>query len=67
MDNLNEMGLTELSQDNLEEIDGGLGVALKIDFSGILDALLETVTGLTSAVLGAVGGVTGGATDGVLN
>lgn len=59
MDNLHELGLTEMNQSQMEDINGGLSVDLGLDLSGVSD-LLGTVSGLLSSILGVVGGIGGG-------
>lgn len=60
MDNLKELGLVELNETNLDEINGG---ALNIAITG-LDQLLATITVLVStllaSVLGSLDGLLGG-------
>lgn len=55
MENLNEIGLTELNETAMEEITGGIGLGLEIDISdvtGLLDSLLGSVSGIGGGVLG---------------
>lgn len=49
MENLNEIGLTELSEQNLQEINGGIVDGL---LDGLLGGLVDTITGLLDGLLG---------------
>lgn len=57
MENLNEIGLTELNEKNLQEINGGISVDLSeinldIDISDVTNLL----GGLLASLLGSIGG-----------
>lgn len=57
MKNLNEVGLTELSEKNLQEVNGGISVNLS-EISLDVDISDETgvLGGLLASLLGSIGG-----------
>ena len=64
MNNLNELGLVELNETNLDEINGG-SVNVDLNVSGI-EQLLGSVGSLLSGLLGTVVALVGGLLGGVL-
>jgi len=59
MENLEDVGLVELNETSLQEINGGLLDGL---LDGLLGGLLDTVTGLVDGLLGGIlgdGGILG--------
>lgn len=53
MENLNEIGLTELNETSLEEINGGISIDIDIsDVTDLLNNLLGSLLGLGGGLLG---------------
>ena len=60
MDNLNEIGLIELNENSLEEINGGIIIGIGLDLALDLENPLGLIDLLSSILGGALGGEDGG-------